>query len=202
MRGISLFPLVDLVCFVMGMRWNILNPLVTAICAAFCLSVTAWAEDDRAGALLDELQRPDLPNWKQVEREIWDEWARSGSPSMDLLLKRGREAITAGAFETAIAHLTALTDHAPDFAEGYNARALAYFRAGLYGPAIADLARTLELNPRHFGALSGLGAILEETGQLEAARDAYLAARAIHPHDPDLERAVERLELLTSGRTL
>ncbi|WP_170290343.1 tetratricopeptide repeat protein [Rhodovulum strictum] len=183
------------------MRRYILNPLVTAICASFCLSA-AWADGERAGALLDELQRPDLPNWKQVEREIWEEWAKSGSPSMDLLLKRGRDAITAGKFETAIAHLTALTDHAPDFAEGYNARALAYFRAGLYGPAIADLARTLELNPRHFGALTGLGAILEETGQLQAARDAYGAARAIHPHDPDLESAAQRLELLTAGRRL
>ncbi|WP_132461127.1 tetratricopeptide repeat protein [Rhodovulum marinum] len=184
------------------MRRHILNPVVTAICLVLALSAPVRADEARAAELLDELQTPDLPNWKQVEEAIWAEWAKSGSPSMDLLLKRGREAVEAGAFDTAIAHLTALTDHAPDFAEGFNARAIAYFKAGLYGPAIADIARTLDLNPRHFGALTGLGAILEETGRYDAALEAVRAARAIHPHDPDLEEAEKRLELLTSGRTL
>lgn len=186
----------------MGMRRHILNPVVTAFCAALALSAPVRADEARAAELLDELQQADLPNWKQVEEAIWAEWAKSGSPAMDLLLKRGRDALEAGDTDKAIAHLTALIDHAPDFAEGYNARALAYFKAGLYGPAIADIGRTLELNPRHFGALTGLATILEETGQQDAALGAYTAARAIHPHDPDLEKAVERLEILTSGRTL
>lgn len=186
----------------MGMTRHILNPVVAAICAVFALAAPALADGGRAAELLDELQQPDLPNWKQVEQAIWAEWAKSGSPSGDLLLNRGREAVEAGEIEAAIAHLTALTDHAPDFAEGFNARALAYFKADLYGPAIADIARALELNPRHFGALTGLGSILEETGQYDAAREAFAAAHAIHPHDPDLEKAVKRLEILTSGRTL
>ncbi|WP_253799034.1 tetratricopeptide repeat protein [Rhodovulum sp. P5] len=162
----------------------------------------ALAADDRAAELLQELQRPDLPNWKNVENAIWSEWSRSGSPSADLLLKRGRDAVEESDFDTAIAHLTALTDHAPDFAEGFNVRALAFFRSGRYGPAMADLERTLALNPSHFGALSGLGAILEEVGRYDDALRAFEAARAIHPHDPDLEDAVTRLERLTSGQTL
>ncbi|WP_308422203.1 tetratricopeptide repeat protein [Actibacterium pelagium] len=130
------------------------------------------------------------------------EWSRSGSPTMDLLLSRGRDALEAGNTELAIEHLTALTDHAPDFAEGFNARAIAYFHAGLYGPAIADIRQVLILNPRHFGALMGLGTIYEQSGYEKLAYDAYVAARAIHPHDPDLKQAVERLEPFVTGTQL
>ncbi|TCO71237.1 tetratricopeptide repeat protein [Rhodovulum euryhalinum] len=181
---------------------KLLNPVVTAFCAAFALSGPTLADGDRAAELLQELREPELPNWKQVEQAIRAEWAKSGSASMDLLLRRGRDAVEAGDFEAAIAHLTALVDHAPDFAEGYNTRAMAYFRAGLFGPAIGDLARTLELNPGNFVALTGLATILEETARYEAALRAVRAARAIHPHEPDLEEAEKRLEILTSGRTL
>jgi tetratricopeptide (TPR) repeat protein len=89
---------------------------------------------------------------------------------MDLLLQRGKDAMAAGDFPAAIEHLTALTDHAPDFAEGFNARATAYFQAGQLGPSIEDIARTLTLNPRHFGALSGLGMIFEDLGRPEKAQ--------------------------------
>ncbi|MBN2906801.1 MAG: tetratricopeptide repeat protein [Rhodobacteraceae bacterium] len=186
----------------MAILGRILNPAVTAFLFALTLSGPARADDLRARELLDELQRPSLPNWKQVEEALWAEWSKSGSPAMDLLLQRGRDATEAGDFETAIAHLTALTDHAPGFAEAFNARALAYYRAGLYGPALDDLGRALTLNPSHFGAMTGLGTLLEETGQRDAALAAYRAAYAIQPHDPDLEEAVARLEQMTSGQTL
>ena len=65
----------------------------------------------------------------------------------------------------AIEHFTALVDHAPEFAEGYNARATAYFQNGQYGPSLEDIRQTLMLNPRHFGAMSGLALILEELGR-------------------------------------
>lgn len=186
----------------MGQRQPFLNAARAAILLGAAQAGPGWAEDARVADLLDELQRPDLPNWKQVEEAIWSEWSRSGSPALDLLLERGREALEAGDTEAAIAHLTALTDHAPDFAEGFNARALAYYRVKRYGPALADLARTLELNPAHFGALMGVGTILEEAGRYDEALRAYEAARAIHPHEPDLEKSVQRLEERTSGQTL
>ncbi|MEX5727087.1 tetratricopeptide (TPR) repeat protein [Rhodovulum iodosum] len=152
--------------------------------------------------LLEELGKSDLPNWKMVENEIRTAWSKSGSASMDLLLRRGREAAEAGDWDVAIAHFTALTDHAPGFAEGYNARALAYYKSNRYGPAIADLRRALALNPRHFEAMTGLATILEEIGREAEALEIYRAARAIHPHDPDLEKAEERLEQELSGRSL
>lgn len=179
-----------------------LNVALAVFFAAGLPAERAAADSARAGDLLQELRRPDLPNWQRVEDALWTEWSKSGSASMDLLLKRGRDAIEAGEIETAIDHLSALIDHAPDFAEAYNTRALAFYRSGRYGLALSDLAHTLALNPDHFGALTGLGTILEETLHYDAALGAYRAAHAIHPHDPDLEEAVQRLETLTSGQTL
>ncbi|WP_372605156.1 tetratricopeptide repeat protein [Actibacterium sp.] len=169
------------------------------LCAgAFAAPADAARLDD----LLAELAQPDLPNWEMVETEIWNEWSKSGSAAMDLLLRRGREAMDAGDFAQAVDHLTALVDHAPGFAEGYNARASAYFQLGLYGPALEDLAHALALNPHHFGAMIGLGSILQDLDQPQRALDAFRAALAIHPHEPDLKEAVERLEQQISGPTL
>ncbi|BDY16501.1 hypothetical protein Sulfitobl28_24710 [Sulfitobacter pontiacus] len=102
----------------------------------------------------------------------------------------------------AIAHLTALTDHAPDFAEGYHARAQAYFAAGLYGPAIDDLETTLALNPQQYNAIFGLGAILQEFGDLRAAADLYRRVLSINPHHDNAQRALDGLRRDGIGRTL
>jgi Flp pilus assembly protein TadD len=138
----------------------------------------------RIAELLTQLQDPETENWRRVERQIMNEWSKSGSPAMDLLLQRGRDALARGETQAAIEHLTALTDHAPDFAEGWNARATAFFQAGLYGPSVEDIGRTLTLNPRSFRRASGLAIILEQTGREETALEAYRAALAIHPHQP------------------
>lgn len=110
--------------------------------------------------------------------------------------------MAAGETAAAIEHFTALIDHAPEFAEGWNARATAYFVAGEFGPSVNDIARTLTLNPRHFGALSGLGMIFEQLEQPEKALEAYEAALAIHPRLQGVIEAVERLEAETAGTDL
>ena len=138
----------------------------------------------------------------RLERQIWREWSKSGSSAMDLLLQRGRDAMSVGETGAAIEHFTALIDHAPDFAEGWNARATAYFQAGLYGPSVADIAQVLRLNPRHFGALTGFARILEETGKTDQALQVYEAALAIHPHLEGVREAVERLHQDAAGQEL
>ncbi len=174
---------------------------------AFALAVVVFAaslgpavaDEARLDSLFDSLARIDQADWEQIEDAIWEEWSETGSATLDLLLERGREAMSAGDTVAAIEHFTALVETAPTFAEGYNARATAYFEAGLYGPSMADIVRVLALEPRHFGALSGLGVILEETGDASGALEAFRAARAIHPHRSDLREAVERLEAELQG---
>lgn len=160
------------------------------------------AQTEKLDSLFEELKDADARAASRIEREIWNEWSKSGSPAMDLLLQRGRDAMAAGETAAAIEHFTALTDHAPEFAEGWNARATAYFQAGELGPSVNDIAKTLTLNPRHFGALSGLGMIFEQLEQPEKALEAYQAALAIHPRLQGVIEAVERLEAETAGTDL
>ncbi|MDG1282071.1 MAG: tetratricopeptide repeat protein [Pseudorhodobacter sp.] len=153
-------------------------------------------------ALFSQLSEADERAASRLERQIWREWSKSGSSAMDLLLQRGRDAMSVGETGAAIEHFTALIDHAPDFAEGWNARATAYFQAGLYGPSVADIAQVLRLNPRHFGALTGFARILEETGKTDQALQVYEAALAIHPHLEGVREAVERLQQDAAGQEL
>lgn len=174
-----------------------------ALCLAILLTATPLrAQSDGLDALFEALRQPDTAGWQEVEDRIWDAWSQSGSAAMDLLLERGREAISDGETGAAIEHLTALVENAPEFAEGWNARATAYFNADLYGPALADIARALTLEPRHFAALAGLGRILEDIGDTDRALDAYRKAAAIHPRRPDLREAVERLEAELQGTSV
>lgn len=176
---------------------------VVAAVLPLLLALPAAGQD---AAALDELfarlKEADERAARRVEREIWNAWSKSGSASADLLLQRGREATREGKLDAAIEHLTALVDHAPDFAEGWNARATAYFQAGLYGPSVADIAQVLRLEPRHFGALAGFGAILEATDRKKEALEVYRTALAIHPHLAGVRQAIERLETQLAGRDL
>ena len=186
----------------MRARGRLHNHVVAALVLLFCATVPAAAQTPALDGLFEELLDADPQAASRIEREIWNEWSKSGSPAMDLLLQRGRDAMEAGDIAAAIEHFTALTDHAPDFAEGWNARATAYFAAGELGPSVNDIARTLTLNPRHFGALSGLGMIFEQLEQPEKALEAYRAALAIHPHLQGVIESVERLEADTAGQDL
>lgn len=178
---------------------RLLNPVAAAAVAAV-LAFPAQSQDAaRQAELLAQLADPAVERWQRVERELLSEWSKSGSAAMDLLLQRGRDALQAGDTDAAIEHLTALTDHAPEFAEGFNARATAYYQAGRFGPSMQDIARTLALNPNHFGALSGLGLILEETGLDAQALAAFRAAHAIHPNQPGIKASLARLERKVAG---
>ncbi len=156
----------------------------------------------RLEELLAELGQPGRQDWQKVEQEIVRIWSQSGSPAMDLLLARGNEALEAEDFPTAVEHFSALVDHAPDFAEGWNARATAFFLMGEYGLAINDVEHVLALNPRHFGALSGLGFMLEAMGEPDLALEALQAAQALNPNQPNISESVKRLEQMTGDAEL
>ena len=172
----------------------LINPVVAAFLAAsLAFSLPAHADSAKLDQLFKQLKATDAAGAPEITREIWAEWSKSGSPAMDLLLKRGEDATAAGDYATAIGHFTAIIDHAPKFAEAWNERAIAYFKEGQIGPAVDDIQHVLALNPRHFGALAGLGAIFEELGEPQKALEVYKAALAINPHMTDVQAAVKRL---------
>ncbi|WP_417269497.1 tetratricopeptide repeat protein [Celeribacter sp.] len=173
------------------------------VSAALCAAAPAMAVDGaRLNELFERLSAANRGEAFQIEDEIALELARSGSDAMDLLLERGREALAQGDFKAAIDHFTALIDHAPDFAEGYNGRATAYYMAGLYGPSLHDIGKVLTFEPRHFGALSGLALILEETDAAPKALEVLYTIRSIHPHMEGLSDRIARLELQLEGTAL
>lgn len=178
------------------------NAIVGAILVIALGCGPAAAQSAGLDDLFARLKEADDATAVRIEHQIEAEWSKSGSASCDLLLERGRKALEAGDTALAIQHLTALVDHAPDFAEGWNARATAYYLAGQFGPSIADVGRVLTLNPRHFGALAGLGTMLEAMERRDEALKAYRAALAIHPHFQAVEQAVKRLEAKSAGQEI
>ncbi len=182
------------------------RPLLKCVVASFLATVVltqpSLAQEDEIEALLNGLQTADPAAAAQIEQRIYQIWSQSGSPSMDLLLERGREALTEGDTKLAIEHFSALVDHAPEFAEGYNARATAYFQEGRLGLSLDDIRNVLILNPDHFSALSGLALILEQMGQPEAALEAWREVEKLHPNRDGLADAKQRLEREVEGRSL
>lgn len=178
----------------------LLKPILAAILLTSA-SLTS-AEEVDVPDLLRQLADPNAQNWKQLERQIRKEWSRSGSAAMDLLYQRGEKALENQDYANALEHFTALTDHAPDFAEGWNARATALFHLELYGPAIEDLSKTLALNPDHFEAMTGLAVILGRVGMEKEALEVWHLIRAVHPHRPEMAEAISALEAQLNGEAL
>lgn len=175
----------------------------TLFAGAFAASVLAQEADSTDPAeLLERLAQAEPADAGRIDRQLRAHWSKTGSASMDLLLKRGRDAMEVGDLEAALEHFTALTDHAPEFAEGWAERAAAYYAADLYGPAVADLERALSLNPHNYNAIFGLGVILETFGDKARAYEAFRRVEAIHPNHENVAPALERLRPHVEGTSL
>lgn len=165
-------------------------------------SVTSPMADPGAEAakpLIEALTDADPAEASQIVRELQLIWSSSGSSSMDLLLRKGRDALERGDLGQAVGHFSALIDHAPGFAEGWHMRAMAFFRMEELGLAQADLEQALALNPLNFQAAYGLAVVLEETGRIDAAHAGYEAILEIYPAHEEAAAGRDRLAPRVSG---
>ncbi|NCO22088.1 MAG: tetratricopeptide repeat protein [Rhodobacterales bacterium] len=178
---------------------NILKSAVAAFILCFSLTGPVTAQQPDLEDLFIALKGADATSAEPIAKKIWDEWSKSGSPAMDLLLSRGRDMMDQGDMVLAVEHFSALIDHAPDFAEAYNARATALFQLNRYGESLEDVRVALGLNPRHFGAMSGLATLLEELGFPADALRAWRAVQGVYPANPAAAAAVKRLETTVEG---
>src|ERR1700745_1014552 len=145
--------------------------------------------------LFDALKAaPDADIAKQVESRIWAIWLASGSDTADLLMSRVKAAIEAKDTRLAIQLLDSIIEIKPDYIEAWNRRATLFFAMKDYGRAMADIQEVLNREPRHFGALAGLGMILEEVGEDKQALEAFRKALAINPH---MQKIPEQVKALT-----
>lgn len=152
--------------------------------------------------MLDALRTAEPAEAQRLTREIERLWGQSGSTALDMLLRRGRQAIEDEQLDVAIEHLTAVTDHAPEFAEGWHARATAFYMKGLYGPALDDLQRALILNPDNYNAIYGLGVMLHEFEDYVRAGQAFSRVLDLHPNHEDATKALQSLTREGVGREL
>jgi tetratricopeptide (TPR) repeat protein len=145
---------------------------------------------------------PDDESAKYIENRIWAIWLASSSDTANLLMGRVKTATDSKDFDLAIRLLNAIIDIRPDFTEAWNRRATVYYTKKDFGRALADIHEVLAREPRHFGALSGLGIILQELGDEKRALDAFRRALAIHPHLERVPELVKKLSEKIDGREI
>ena len=145
---------------------------------------------------------PDDESAKYIENRIWAIWLASGSDTANLLMGRVKTAMEAKDFELAIRLLNAIIDMRPNFIEAWNRRATLYYMKKDFTREIGDIREVLAREPRHFGALAGLGIILQEFGDDKRALDAFRRALAIHPHIERVPDMVKRLSDKIDGREI
>ncbi|TPK95194.1 hypothetical protein FJ938_28230 [Mesorhizobium sp. B2-4-14] len=123
-------------------------------------------------------------NEKAAERiagNIWNEWFHSGSASIDLMMQWSQKAIENQKFDVALDFLDQVVTLQPTYAEGWNRRATVHFMMKNYSKSMSDIDHTLQLEPRHFGALAGLAQIMALTGHKQSALEAWQRVLAIYP---------------------
>ncbi len=153
--------------------------------------------------LFDALKvAPDEESAKYIENRIWAIWLTSTSDTANLLMGRVKTAIEAKDFELAIKLLDAIIDIKPDYVEAWNRRATIFYAQKDLGRALADIQAVLTREPRHFGALSGLGIILQDIGDDKHALEAYRRALAIHPHIERIPDLIKKLTDKLEGRDI
>ena len=145
---------------------------------------------------------PDEESAKYIENRIWAIWLASSSDTANLLMGRVKAATDSKDFDLAIRLLNAIIDIRPDFTEAWNRRATVYYTKKDFGRALADIHEVLAREPRHFGALSGLGIILQELGDEKRALDAFRRALAIHPRLERVPDLVKKLGEKIDGREI
>lgn len=145
---------------------------------------------------------PDDETAKAIETRIWAMWMVSQSDTANLLMSRVREAIEGKDLKLAVKLLDAIVKIKPSYVEAWNQRATIYYKERRYGRALADISQVLKREPRHFGALSGLGMIYQDIGDDAEALEAYRRALEVHPRLQRIPDLVKKLSEEVEGRNI
>lgn len=157
----------------------------------------------RLDKLFEQLKRESNENAAQITaQQIWRLWFDSGSATVDLLMQWSAKAIKDRKYNVALDFLNQVVALDPKYAEGWNQLATIYYMNGNYAKSMADIDRTLQLEPRHFGALAGMAQILEATGHKKRALEAYEKVLAIYPMMRSAQTKVEALTQELAGQPI
>jgi tetratricopeptide (TPR) repeat protein len=158
-------------------------------------------QDPRLDGLFQRLQETGSPGEaRALEQQIWRLWLESDDAAIDRLMAQGVAAMRAQDYAGALQAFDRMVEQEPDFAEGWNKRATVHYLMGEWRASVVDIQRTLELEPRHFGALFGLGLIYDALEQPEAALRSFEATLEVNPHSQSTLLRVQELRRQLQGR--
>ena len=144
-------------------------------------------------ALVEALKNRDRGIRYNAEYALWAIWSHSGDDAVDAMLEDGKNLLKNEAYEESVEQFTSVITAAPNFAEGYNQRAIAYFMLEEWSKAVRDCKQTISLNPDHFGAFAGMGHAYVRLGKIDDAIEAYKQALTINPSLIAIAEAILRL---------
>lgn len=151
-------------------------------------------DDPRLDGLFRRLQSTsDAVEARAVEQRIWRVWLEADDAGLNRLMQQGIAAMHNRQYATALQAFDRMVEQAPEFAEGWNKRATVHFLMGNLRASVEDIRQTLALEPRHFGALFGLGLIYDALEQPAAALRSFEATLALNPHSESTRQKVEEL---------
>jgi tetratricopeptide (TPR) repeat protein len=145
---------------------------------------------------------PDEASARHVEARIWAQWLQTPSDTAALLMMRSKAAMEAQQNDVALKLLDAVVKLRPDYVEGWNRRATLYYITKNYDRSLKDIEQVLVREPRHFGALTGLGKIMQDIGDEKRALDAFRKALAVNPHLENVPELVKTLTEKVEGRDI
>ena len=184
------------------MRWLAIVFLLAVVASG---SALAGQDDPRLDALFDRLSATDDPaEIRWIEGRIWLIWMTydGGDDDVGRLMRQGQQAQADDDLAAAEGYYDRVVERAPDFAEGWNRRATVRYLRGDFIGSIADIEATLALEPRHFGALAGLGLCHLGLAQLEQALDAFERALTVNRHLAGARAHAEALRMMLSGQPI
>jgi tetratricopeptide (TPR) repeat protein len=156
--------------------------------------VKVLSKTERLDALFIDLKKAKSPAVADgVASRISREWADSGSASVNVMMQWANEAIESKSYPVAMDFLDQIVVLQPDYAEGWNRRATLHFMMDNYAKSMVDIEKTLNLEPRHYGALSGMGQIFMLLDKKELALRSYERALEIYPMMRNLQEQVGQL---------
>jgi tetratricopeptide (TPR) repeat protein len=170
-----------------------------------CVGVQASADqkDPRLDKLFAQLKAAATDeDGMAIESQIWDIWLKSGDENVDALMSIGVAAMDSSDLPQAYQAFDRIVHLAPNFAEGWNKRATVLYYMGRFKESLSDIDKTLALEPRHFGALSGRGLCDVELKQEKEALDAFEQALAVNPHMPMIRQAAEDVKKSLADKSI
>lgn len=142
----------------------------------------------------------DADEAKGLATLIGNIWMRSGSDTANLLMQRAVQSVERKNYTLALGLLDRIVELQPNWAEAWNKRASVRYVSGNLDGSMADVEHVLQLEPKHFGALEGMAMILQRTGFEKQALAVYRRLLAVYPHQPEVQKTVEKLSLDVEGQ--